>query len=176
MSMLSCEEVKMHFSSFILGQMDKTLKNEIIHHLQDCRACSEEFKEEKVLFNAIKELPVLNCPGHIPREVIRKTVDSEKRKVQKINLHSFRWQTAVAGCVALALLLIYVIKPFDQTQTQTPQLTQEDIEKARAQYKWSMMYVAQKLKQTEKKAIREVVIRDLPGSVQECLKKTIPIL
>lgn len=138
----------------------------------------EEFDE--ILKKEFKNLPKLKCSPGVRDEILRLTVQQEKTKWR---LPTYEWKShwklelAVAG-VAMAFVMLFVFKPEVSTQPDLPVQAEMSIEEQKAaqeKLKWTLAYTSQLLNKSEKKAIGEAVVNELPKTLRNTLKKTVPL-
>jgi hypothetical protein len=143
-------------------------------------AGSNEMSEEGLrIAREIQMLPTMKCPRGVTEEILRLTV--KQKEPGKSNsptawMTSWQFRTAVAG-VAIAILSVIISHPAKQTTppAASRQISEADAERAREQLKWSLAYTSQLLNKTEKEAISEAVINELPKTLRNTLKKTVPL-
>ncbi len=143
-------------------------------------AKSDEVGEDDFpLAKEIQSLPTMKCPREVTEEILRLTV--KQKQPGRSNspaawMASWQLRTAVAG-VAIAILSVIILHPTKQTPpvTASRQITEAEAERAREQLKWSLAYTSQLLNKTEKEAIGEAVINELPKTLRNTLKKTVSL-
>ena len=138
--------------------------------------------EEKKFVETLAALPTLPCPERVIQhvnETIKSEVKGKSFSIIKNRKHRFTldWKSAALGVAIIIVFMISIQFPFrdKSTPTQT-QYTEQDIRKAKKALKWSLVYMAQKIKKSEKTVVEETLYDFLPKTVSNSIRKIIPIL
>ena len=103
--------------------------------------------------------------------------DQPKFRLPLFDLRNhWKFEAAIAGA-AMVFLILFVFKPERQVQ-KTAMQTQLSVEEQLAQQekiKWTLAYTSQLLNKSEKKAVGEAVVNELPKTLRNTLKKTVPL-
>jgi len=136
-----------------------------------------ELADELLIRKHFEAMPEHKCPKNVTHEILRMTVRQEKRSVRDLMDFSIPWKisTGFAGAVAIAVL-VFIVTPRNEMEAPIQATaTEAEVQRAKDQLKWSLAYTSQLLKQSEKKAISEAVMDELPKTLRNTLKKTVPI-
>ena len=171
----TCKETQALLDRFIFDDLSAYELSQLQEHLDSCAQCQRVLEDEpweKLLMH----LPAQSCPERVVRQVIsgiRK--GPHKRESRMIRWH---WKQMVLASAAVAVTVAILIHRPDSYQQKVAEkeYSQEEIEQAREVMKWTMVYTAQKMKQSENRAIDEVFTDYLPKSVQKSIRKLLPIL
>ena len=177
---LICHEIRMMFEDYIKDELRHSDRKHFRHHLDQCEDCQNEFEKEQKVIHCLTNLPQFQCPERVNRAVLEETIFQEKRKFYSSikNLETiFNWRIASISFAVLGIIALLVFSPFKEENTIPVQTnySMEEIQKARQQVKWSLTYTAQKLQKTENKAIEEVIIQNIPKTIRDAIKSTVPI-
>jgi hypothetical protein len=70
-----------------------------------------------------------------------------------------------------------LFKPFVPSEQSVPvTITQEEVFKARKQAKWSLVFVAGLIHETQKEVVEDVLIKELPKTFRKTIRNTFPIM
>lgn len=133
--------------------------------------------DERMLRSYFSALPKQKCPKHVTQEILRMTVRQEKRSLQSLFDISLPWKisTGFAAAVAIAVLAFLISPKKDIQQPVQAAVSEDEVQRAKDQLKWSLVYASQLLNQSEKKAFSEAVMDELPKTLRNTLKKTVPL-
>jgi membrane-associated HD superfamily phosphohydrolase len=171
----TCKEAQVLLDRFLSEDLPANELNQLQAHLDSCAQCQRVLEDEpweRLLMN----LPRQTCPNRVVHEVISSIrKDSHKRESWLIRWH---WKQMILASAAVAVTIAILInRPGSyQQKTAKREYSEEEIEQAREVMKWTMVYTAQKMKQSENKAIDQVFSDCLPQSVQKSIRKVLPIL
>jgi predicted anti-sigma-YlaC factor YlaD len=171
----TCEEAQALLERFLSEDLPANELNRLQAHLDRCAQCQRVLEDEpweQLLMN----LPRQTCPKRVVQKVIsgiRK--ESSKKEPRLVRWH---WRQMVLASAAVAVTIAILInRPgLYQQKTAKQEYSEEEIEQAREVMKWTMVYTAQKMKQSENQAIDKVFSDCLPQSVQKSIRKVLPIL
>jgi hypothetical protein len=161
---------------FILDDLSQHESKRLQDHLDQCADCQRVIEGE-AWEKLLLELPGRRCPERVIRRV-ESFVLQQKKHVRDSRRHIHYWRQSVFAGAAVAAVLIFLIvrHPPEAPRSASPEYTQEEIEQAREAMKWTMVYTAQKIKQSETRVIDEVFTHHLPETVQKSVRKVLPIL
>lgn len=71
------DKIRMHLSAFKDGEVDETLKDLILHHLQSCDSCREELDAFDQIDSLVGGLPEISVPETFVSDIIVKTRAAE---------------------------------------------------------------------------------------------------
>lgn len=148
--------------------------------VQDSEAIETETSDglnDRMLRDHFHTLTEQKCPKHVTHEILRMTVRQEKRSLRDLLDAPVQWKisTGLVGAVAIALLVIIWNPKEDGKRTARTALSETEMARAKEQLKWSLAYTSQLIKQSERKAIHEAVMDELPKTIRNTLEKTVPI-
>ena len=83
-SSISCEEAVKRFNSYIDNYLKGTAKDELIHHIENCRHCFERLEFEQMLKSKIGSILTLTQTDVIKAE---KKMHNILNKIYKHELH-----------------------------------------------------------------------------------------
>lgn len=176
---LTCHEIRMMFEDYITDELCHSDRKDFQDHLDQCDNCRIELEKEQKIIQCLIKLPEFRCPEKVTRSILERTVLTERRKfnLSLKNLESIiNWRSASISFAVLGIIAILVFSPFkENTIPMQTHYTADEIQKARQQIKWSLTYTAQKLQKTENKAIEEVIIQNIPKTIRDAIKNTVPI-
>lgn len=175
-----CHDIEPLMDNFFEGCLDRKERSRFYSHLKTCRICRTAFEKEKEIVRQLRSLPVYECPDFIESIIkastIHRTETLSPKEKRSINW-SFIWKPVTAGVLAVAVILVFVFKPDASVQEPVPvEYTQEEIEKAREQAKYSLALVANTLKQEQEQAVKDVVFKDVSQTIKRSIGIALPIL
>jgi|GEM_PF-2805146 hypothetical protein len=178
-----CEKMREWVDLLLENELGQREKEQLDRHLEGCETCRILLAEERSLIQGLRNLKTLPCPDEVVQSILRMTKPESmpwfKRIQEAIPRLTVRKPVyALAGVLAAAVLFWIMPKggmrdtgsdlALDQTYDS------RDLEKSKAQAEWTLLYVSQKLNQAQEKAVKDVVIQDLPKTLQNTIKKTVP--
>ncbi|NQT25423.1 hypothetical protein HQ585_08710 [candidate division KSB1 bacterium] len=136
-----------------------------------------DLAEERILRNNFSALPKHKCPKNVTHEILRMTVKQEKQSIRSLFDFPIQWKisTGFAGAAAIAVLVLLMSPKHKVEQSLQTTVSEAEVQQAKDQLKWSLAYTSQLLNKSEKKAISEAVINELPKTLRNALTKTVPI-
>lgn len=172
----NCQDIQALLDRFILDELSDFESKILQEHLDHCAQCQKVIEGEAWEQHLI-HLPKRSCPGRVIRN-IETFIHSDKKKMRTMRLLHWHWrQTVIAGLAATAILAVLILHPIKEPQkTDQPQYTDAEIEQAREAMKWTMVYTAQKMKESESQVIDEVFTKHLPETLQKSVRKVLPVL
>lgn len=179
MDKIDCTFVHDHLDDYLNKTLDKAKLKDFESHLSECKPCRETVEAQKFIVESIQSLPVHACPDSVT-QAIRNAVKPKRSfswtSVIDRLLPKPVWQWATVGAAAIAIILAIFLKSAPQQHQTKRVYTQEEIERAKAETIYSLLYASEKLKQAEKTAVGDVVIKQLPETLRNTLKNTMPII
>ena len=175
-----CHDIEPLMDDYFEGCLRRRDRSRFFSHLKTCHVCHEVFQKEKDIVQQLRSLPVYACPDFIENMIRASTIQKAEtlhRKGKKKVDWSFFWKPAMAGAFAVAVILIFVLKP-SQTVQEPVQIsyTQEEIEIAREQAKYSLALVANTLKKEQERAVKDVVFKDFSQTIKKSVGIALPML
>jgi predicted anti-sigma-YlaC factor YlaD len=175
-----CEDIRTLFESFLDGGLSKRERIRVKKHLKACPACRSELEREREVVDLLSALPEVKCPEGIVQKIEEETFGREKKKSHikrwVFGGQRLRWGTLSVGVAVVAVIILLVVQPLgDRNQTNQVQYSQEEVEKAKDEAKWSLAYLARVVSETERNVVEDVLLKDVPSTVRKSIQKTIPI-
>jgi hypothetical protein len=138
---------------------------------------AHDLAEDRMLRSHFKDLSTYKCPKSVTHEILRMTVKQEKRSLRDLFDFPIRWKvgTGLAGAVAIVILALIFSSREKAVQPMQATVTEAEMQRAKDQLKWSLAYTSQLLNQSEKKALHEAVMDELPKTLRNTLEKAVPI-
>ncbi len=97
---MTCEEVKLLWSDFLLGDLDEEQKAQVEEHLQTCSACQREFQEFKETLTVLKQWPDVEPARQL---VFVPNVSRSGRSTRENWRQPVRWAAAFGVVILLVL-------------------------------------------------------------------------
>ncbi len=179
--MIGCREIEVLIEKLLNQDITRNEKRNIQKHIRKCPDCRKEFEKWQKIESILSGFPSQRCPDKVVDKIYSNTIGSEPKSVHPIRFPSFAahpgWKWAGAAVALGLILLLTVIHPvIEQKKSGKISYSQEEILKAREEAKWSLAYVAQVLHKSEKTAIDDALLIELPQTVRKVVKNTVPIL
>jgi predicted anti-sigma-YlaC factor YlaD len=173
MKHLPCSEIHPLLEAYIDGDLTWRQKSRVRAHLKRCPECSRQIQEEEWIIKNIKTLPGMPFPEKIMERVNAATIGKQRTRKTDHFHGLLRWQTVTVG-VAMASIVLLLL--FYQGENGTLEsVTPEQMAKAERQTYMSLAYVGQMLNRTNNKAVRDVLVNDLPEGIRKSIENTIPL-
>jgi len=172
-----CREIRGKFDRFFEGTLGRGDAGPIREHIASCKACRTAFEAECRLIDCLTTLPRLHCPRRVTDEILEKT-KAGKRSISRPGFWSRWWSRPVwkpalagFGVIVAALVLVRTIQkaPGDRIR-----YTAEEIRRADAALRWSMIFSAQTVQRSEQRAVEEVFTRRLPETIRQSVQTALP--
>jgi len=171
-----CDLFRRAIDQFLAGGLNKRTRKAFLDHAAQCESCRKALAEEKKLVDLLVNVPRPVCPERVVRRIIADTCEKENRIRTPHPDHRLYWRTVLVSGVAVAVLLLLMLKPYRSSRTLKPDTyTEEELELAKAQLKWSLSYVAQTVNEVEKNTLGDVLMKDMPETVKRIIKKSVPL-
>jgi len=175
-----CHDIEQNMNDFFDGCLRGKKRRQFFSHLKRCESCRDSFKKEKEIVEQLQSLPVSQCPEFVEKLIKASTINKreiQKKKEKKDLQWTFFWKPVTAGALAVAFILVFVLKT-SQTNQETikSSYTQEEIKRARDQAKYSLALVAHTLKKEEKRVVKDVVLNDISQTIKKSVSIVLPIL
>jgi len=162
------------FEDSLAGDLSRDEKTWVEAHIEDCAACSSEFRTYRSIDQSLADLPRFSCPEHVTRAICEATIHNEmagSKHDRKWNWSFiFGWRPALAGLAAATLMLFFLWNPIEDTEKSTPDMfSGSEVAKAGILAKWSLIYAAQTMKESERRVVDDVLIPEIPGKIREVI-------
>lgn len=150
----NCTEIRDRFDAYLAGEIGESERALVESHIAECSDCAAELELASRLDSGLTALPLESCPPSVTNAVLAHA---------KANPHPVRrpwwwmnWRPALAGAVAMALLIItgYIGQ---NGKVAAPQYTRAELEQAREQAKWTLVFINQLSRQTATDLKRDVL-------------------
>lgn len=176
-----CHEFREMFDLSLDGGLSRKKRARLREHLKTCPACRVALEAEQEVTQILSDLPQFPCDDGVVSRIEELTIGHRKKssRITKIFATdiSVRWQILSVGFAATAIILLFTLHPIlEQKDLETPQFTQEEVVQAKKQAKWSLAYLANKVSETEKEIVENVLLKDLPKMVRKSIKNAVPLL
>ena len=179
--MIGCYEIQILIEKLLNHEMARKERRDFRKHIHNCPDCRTELEKWQKVEKVLSGFPRQKCPNRVFDNIYSKTIGSEQKNIHRIRFRSFPghagWKWAGAAIALGLILLLAVIHPIvNQKKIEEISYSQQEALKAREQAKWSLTYVAQVLRKSEKTAIDNALMIELPQTVRKVVKNTLPIL
>ena len=175
----------LHFEELIDGMLDGTITPQeeaaLKAHLEECTACKTAFEQDRAVIALLESLPVQSLSSDAVQRIENATVGKRKNRFDSFRLrgrmHLPVWPKFAFGFIAV-LVLLFLIRPFIESPQpdSVPVYTETDALHAKKQAKWSLVYISDLLRKTEKRVVSDILLKDMPGTVKKSLEKSLPLL
>jgi anti-sigma-K factor RskA len=174
----TCKQYISKLEPFVDGTLGDDEAAEVSAHLQRCPTCSAEVNALRAIANTLSTLPYHACPDHVTEAVyeatVRKRVPAESRGRKWDWSLIFGWRAAVVGMAAASVALLLFLNPFgDQNGAVPGYYHPNELAGAGELAKWSLLYVAQTMKESEREVVHDVVVEGLPRKIRGVVKNEI---
>ena len=175
-----CEKIKELLDPFLDNDLSRREKVMVKKHLKGCPSCRTALEKERETEEMLAALPRLRCPDKVVRKIEALTIGHHKSesifdKLFHIHLE-LNWRILSLGVAATAVILLFVLHPWgDEPDSVSMPYTQDEVQKAKDQAKWSLAYIAKTVNQTEIEVLEDVILKDLPRTVRKSLREAVPI-
>ncbi len=109
---MNCKEVIERMPEYWSGELDETVKNELIAHLKGCLTCQQEWA---LIQSAMTALRSAKAPEPPPELLVRIQAEVKARQRHK-PVFVWRWQWATAAAVATFVLLCLSLPLFQRVR------------------------------------------------------------
>jgi hypothetical protein len=179
--MIECHEIQILIGNLLNRELTRKERRTFRKHIRNCPDCRTELEKWQKVEKVLSSFPRQKCPSRVLDNIYLNTIGSEEKNIHRIRFLSFPghagWKWAGAAVALGLILLLAVILPIiNQNNIEEISYSQQDALKAREQARWSLAYVAQVLRKSEKTAIDNALMIELPQTVRKVVKNTVPIL
>jgi hypothetical protein len=177
--MTKCQQINAMIVKRLNHEMNRNEKRLFQKHIRQCPDCQAELEKWEKVEEIISNLPELQCPDEVLQDIYTSTCGLKQKvrhRVQQLPKH-IGWKLAGVGVAVSLIILLTMVHPIlNKNRIEEIPYSQEEILKARKQAKWSLAYVSQVLQKSEKKAIDDALMIELPQTVRKVVRNTVPIL
>lgn len=157
-----CYFVQLQIDTFLDGELGAAQSTEFQHHVQTCKACAQELKFARVVYEGLLDLPQLDCDDQVLEPVLRlgtEAAASRRPKPTSWWQETLAWLGSVPVSVRYALpalLVIALVLPFiapgeptapaaplvaELAPVTPPEYSAQEIQKALADLNIAMQYL-----------------------------------
>lgn len=106
---MKCSDARKIISEVVDGEVDSSVESDFFKHMSECDNCNNEYMEIKNICDAVRNIPDVELPENLHRNIIEKVNDiaqaeNKKHIFSKLKLKGFMG-TASAAIIILAFLL-----------------------------------------------------------------------
>jgi hypothetical protein len=151
-------------------------------HFDECSACRLRLQEQERVISLIRSLPVQPLSEEVIHSIEGRTVSQiidsapESRR-SRGRLIIPLWPKLAAGFAGaiLAILIIWKALP-ESPRPEQPVYSETEARNAQLQAKWSLAYISDLMKKTEKRVVADLLLKDMPSTIKKSLEKSFPLL
>jgi hypothetical protein len=175
-----CRQYESKLDAFADDALSEDEAAGVASHLDECKKCSAEVRTLRAVTDTLSTLPYHTCPDRVIDPVYEATI---KKKVLKEAPQSrwdwsliFGWRAAVAGMAAASIALLLFLNPFgDQNGALPGYYHPDELAGAGDLAKWSLLYIAQTIKESERDVVHGVLVEGLPRKIRYVVKSEIQV-
>jgi anti-sigma-K factor RskA len=176
-----CKLFEPELESFADGTLNEDDAARVTAHLEECPKCLAEVRALRAIADTLTSLPFHPCPDRVTEAVweatIKKRVPEGARERKWDWSLVFGWRGAVAGMAAASIALLLFLNPFgDQNGTMPGYYDSHELAGAGDLAKWSLLYVAQTIRESEREIVHDVVVEGLPRKIRDTVNNEIHVL
>lgn len=152
---MTCENALDMIDSYVDGDLGNMEQTALESHIVSCSVCAAELELARRVNAGIDSLALHKCPPAV--------IDAALAHAAAHPLPRFRqpwwwlvWRPALAGAVAVVLLFATAYVGQNGKQT-SPQYTRAELEQARAEAKWTLVFINQLTRKTAATLKHEVM-------------------
>lgn len=165
-----CDQYRDLIDRFADGELDSNALAALEGHVLVCQECALELALARRIDREFHSLPFQQCPPDVTQTVFAyaasRPAAHQRPKWWQV------WQPALAGALAAILLLVTAFVGQNAKYT-TPQYTRAELEQARAEAKWTLLFINQ-LSRKAATDLRDDVLR--PHVVRKMIRLVDPRL
>lgn len=141
----TCEQYQDVIEAYLDGELAALERAALEAHMIVCATCAEQLALGRRVRAGLDSLPVLASPPSVAATAL--AYASSHPRPSRRPWWRVNWTPALAGAVALVLLAItgYVGQ---RSQPALPQYTRAELEQARAEAKWALVFISQLSRKT----------------------------
>jgi anti-sigma factor RsiW len=163
-----CTEIRNRLDLLFDKEADAFSREEIRRHLLGCEACRAEAERIRKMERLLKGFPKAKCPAGVTREIA-------KAAGLRIPVWDFQrpdWRAVLV--TAMLIFFVFGIRPLGKYGPPAPVYSQTEIETAKQEAKFSLMYVGQVLNRTNRRVVTDAVLNQLPESLRKGITSALP--
>lgn len=115
--MMNCQWIRNRITPHMDGELNGEEMRKVSHHIEHCKACSDELSRLIEVKRLLSQLPSMTPPKQFEERLLA-IVKGQKLEVLHTNTNSvpvFRWALVFAGAAAAAFAMIALISPNKQS-------------------------------------------------------------
>ena len=175
-----CDKIQSMIDAFIDGELTKQDQIFVREHLKRCTECRLLVEELVDVGDRLASLPRVKCSEPIEKKIQSYVIDTEDRTEKPRPIRSFleslHGRTVAVGLAVAVILVFLIIGPFFRGDESIPRtFTPEEIVKAREEAELGLSYLGSKINHTERSILEQVLLKDLPKTVRNSIRKTVPL-
>ncbi len=142
---MKCEQALDLLDSLVAGELDSIERAALELHLVECAQCAAELALARRLSDGLDSLDLQKCPATVTDSVF--AYAAAHPMTMRRPWWWQAWRPVLAGAVAMILVIAtgYVGQNGKQV---SPQYTRSELEQARAQAKWTLVFINQLSRRT----------------------------
>lgn len=162
--------VRERADEFVDGRLDERAAGLIDTFVVRYPACDHEIRKARLLKSGLRSIDGPPCPGHVVQHVLD-TVPARKPAYGFRRFHAAVpalrrvWRPAVAIASVVAIAIMFTIN-----QDTSPGHTQDEVDQAVREVKWTLAYISDIGKQTGVTIRDDVVLSQVVSPINESLK------
>jgi len=176
-----CLHIQERIDDYIDGTLSPSEKSDLQRHLSECEACRIRLQDEQRIISLIESLPLQVLPEEVVNRIedrtVRKTHGNSAGQWLRERLIIPRWPKVAVGFAVVAIAVFIVLKSLPESVTPDPATFSEaDARNAKLKAKWSLVYISDLMKKTEKRVVADILLKDMPSTIKKSLEKSLPLL
>ena len=176
-----CRKIQVLINDYLDGTLSPSAAEALQSHLSECAECNEGLEQEKQIISLVQTLPVQHVSSAVLRRIEARTVKQKRRTDPGIWIREKllipAWPKVAFGVAVVAIAAMMIWQPFsDPADHQNLSYTELDARSAKSQAKWSLAYISDLIRKTEKHVVTDILLKDMPGTLKKSLEKSLPIL
>ena len=159
--MTRCSLTTSHLTEYAAGELGPLEHAIVAEHIAECAACRAELIREERLRERLGKLQHAVCPDAVTA-AISSAVDAGPAVMGRPMSVARTWASTatVAALVAAAVLLVVVLPPpTPETVPVANSWTQDELDQAREDAQWALVFTANLIERSEKRTIVDVMRR-----------------
>jgi hypothetical protein len=167
-----CRNFRPLFDPLLDGDLSDQERSGLQRHLEKCAECRSALQKEEEIIAMFENLPELRCPEDVLQKVEEAIPDREKPAApirrERSRFHILGRQLVPLGLAAAAVLLILIrILPTRREEPIQITYSNEEVQRARTEALWSLVFVAEVINGVEKDVVEGVLLERLPSTLRK---------
>ena len=114
-----CDDFRNRIEAFLDRSLKNQAKKAFLAHAAQCETCCQALTKEQELVELLINVPHPACPDRVIHRILAETVEKEAKIKAHAHIHRIYWRTALVGGVAMAFLLLIVLRVCGPASTAT---------------------------------------------------------